>query len=218
MKTLATFYDLIMPELPGISTALVDQYLIQMAREICEHSRAWREDFDATDAFAGQATYDVFAPETKAELVAVHKLTVGSVLLFDDSWRMPITRYELDTADAPKYRKDNPPFSISADLTQLTLIDDEIPSADAVGSILITGSMKPAMDATSLPDWLYVVHARTLKSAVLSALMAQAGKPWSAPAQSGLYAADYASRLQFAATNAQTGNTRRVLRTRQSGI
>ena len=46
-KALSTFYDLVMPELPGCTTAMVDLQLVRMARDFCERTRAWRGDFDA---------------------------------------------------------------------------------------------------------------------------------------------------------------------------
>lgn len=213
MKTLATFYDHLLPELPNCTTALIDLHLLQVARDFCTTSRAWRGDFEAVDTIADEGTYELSPDETQAEVVAVHRLTVNDVLLYDDRW-MPDCA---TTGDEPKYSLARPPFSLNDVLTEITLIEDEIPSAAATGGLVINGSMRPKVGATQLPDLLYVTHLEAIRAGVLSRLMLMAKKPWSAPEQGVMYRADYASRTQFSATTAQRGNTRGPLRTRKWG-
>lgn len=211
MKALSLFYDLVMPELPGVTVALVDHHLVRVAREFCRASRVLRGPFDPISAFAAQASYDLSPEDLQTEVVQVHKLTVSDVVLYDDSW------FQDSAGDQPKYGRYEPPFTLSADMTQIILADDEVPTADADEAIMITGSWMPKQGATQLSDPLYLVHSDVIKAGVLSTLMAMANKPWSAPAQSVLYGQAYASRSQFAATTAQRGNTRAPLRTRKWG-
>lgn len=57
MSALADFYDLLLPELPGIATPMVDLHLREVARDFCTKTSAWREDLTAIDLVAEQGTY-----------------------------------------------------------------------------------------------------------------------------------------------------------------
>lgn len=211
MKTLASFYDLLMPELPGITTAMVDLHLVLFAREFCQASNAWRAEFDPVDLVAAQAVYDIDAPESQSEAVRVYRLTVNDVVLFDSLWN------EDSQTTEPKYSADVPPFTMSDTMRELTLLTDEIPTAAVTDGLVVFGSMRPKTTATVLPDFFLDEHAEAMRMGMLSRLMVMNKKPWSAPAQAMDYRSKYQSLLQFAATNAQRGNTRAPLRTRKWG-
>jgi hypothetical protein len=212
MKTLASFYDLVMPELPGCATAMVDAQLVRVARQLCESARVLRGTFDPIDLLADTASYDLAPSEAQCETVQVHKLTINDVVLFDDSW------HHGAPGDEPSYGRFDPPFSLNDTLTQITLIEDEVPSAAVSGGMVIVGSMRPTLAATKLSDLLYTTHREAMRLGVLSTLLLMAGKPWSAPAQGSMYRAAFLSATQFSATCAQNGNTRQRLRVRKAGI
>ncbi len=211
MKVLASFYDLLLPELPGCTTGLLDLHLVLWAREFCRTSHVWRSDFDAVDLVAEQATYDLDASESQSEAVKVIRLTANDVVLYDELWS------DHSQTDAPKYTVGHPPFTLSDTMLEITLLTDEIPTAAVVGGLEVYGSMRPKTTATSLPDFFLTEHAEVLRMGVLSRLMRMVKKPWSDAGQAQQYASQYQSLLQFAATNAQRGNTRAPLRTRKWG-
>ena len=213
MKELSAFYDLVMPELPGITTAMVDLQLVQVARDFCERTSAWRADFDTADLVAGRAEYDLDPSEPQSETVRVLRLTVSDELLWDQNWR----QLDRDNETAPKYANEDPPFKVSDDRVSLALIDDEIPTADAADALLVHGAMKPKQGATALPDLFLATYSEALRTGVLTRLMRMAKKPWSDQSLAVAYQADYDRYLNLAATQAQRGNTRAPLRTRLWG-
>lgn len=213
MKTLDTFYDLLMPQLPGISTPMLDLHLVELARDFCERSRAWRGDFDPVDTVASQAAYDLSPSESQSEPVAIHKLTVNGELLFDDTWDFdnPPPRALPCPAIRPAYTRYEPPFAMSNDHAQIVLIDAEVPTDSVAGGLVITGSMKPKRGATALPDLLMATHLETLTSGVLARLGSMAGKPWTS-GNAGAWRMEYERGVQNAATQAQHNYTRVLLR------
>lgn len=212
-KPLSQFYDLVLSELPGCAMALADLHLVRVARDFCERTRSWRADLDPVASVAGATNYDIAAPELQSELVAVHKLSVNGLLLWDDLW----FDQDATTDAAPKYSGNPIPFSLSDDLLTLTLIGDETPAASQADGITGRCSMKPKQGATALPDLLWLVHSDAIRAGVLADLMLMAGKPWSAGPQGLMYRGDYHAAIQHAAMNAQRGNTRARLRTRNWG-
>lgn len=212
MSTVAfsAFYDHLLPELKGITTAMVDLHLLHTARDFCERSSAWRFAFELS-AVADEDTYDVSAPELRSEVVRPTKLTIDSVLLWDSDW-MPGNQ-----GDTPKYDRADPPFALDILNGDLTLLEDEVPTAAGSQNIALVAALKPSFSATTLPDFLKFQHLEALRCGTLARLMQMGGKPWTDRPLATKYDSDYARLVQIAATAAQRGNTRAPLRSRKWG-
>lgn len=207
-KALAEFHDLLLPELPGCGVDMVNLQLRQTAREFCVKTGAWRLPFDALDLVAGQATYYPATPEIQSELVRFTRLMVNDDLLWDD------TDHEQRDASVPepKYNRNEPPFTLSPDLQEFTLIADEVPTADVAAGLVLTGAMKPTLIATTLPDFLLSQYSDAMRFGTLSRLMVMAKKPWTDRALATAYLGEWNKALNFAAYQVQVGNTRQQLR------
>lgn len=209
MSALSDYYDLLLPELPGCLPSMVDLQLREVAREFCEKTSIWREDLTAIDLVAGQAAYAVASPSVSA-MVRVVSLTVADVLLWKD-------RQVKEGDDEPKYNPSEPPFTLSADLTTLTLATDEVPTASLVGGLVITAALKPTAAAANLPDFLRSQWSDAIRAGVLSRLMVMGRKPWTDRELAGIYASTWNTQLNKAANQGQVGNTRKQLRVRKWG-
>lgn len=210
---LKDFYDLLMPELPGCTTAMVDLHLRETARDFCTRTSAWKLPFDAVNLVAGQATYDLEPSEPEAEVVRVIKLTLNSELIWEDTDR------EQKAADSlePKYVRNEPPFTLSPDLLEITLMTDEVPTAAVAGGMVIVGAMKPTARATRLPDFIKGQYSDAMRWGTLARLMVMAKKPWTDRALASAYLSMWNGALNFAAYQAQVGNTREKLRVKKWG-
>lgn len=211
MSTLANFYDQLMPELPGITTDMVDLHLRETAREFCVTTSAWLSPLAAINLVAAQDTYTLVLP-TDSVLVRIKKLTLAGVLLWEESHR--------DSQDysfpCPKYVRNDPPFLLSNDLTTITLIPDEVPTAALAGGMVITAALKPTESATTLPDFLKSQYSEAMRYGTLARLMMMK-KPWVDRPLASEYASRYQKHLNFAAYQAQVGNTRQPLRVKSWG-
>lgn len=210
MKPFTAFYDHLMPELPGITTAMVDLHLLHAARDFCERTSAWRYDFTQATV-ADQAAYDISEPELQSEIVRVTRLAVLGTLLFDDRWT-PDT-----PGDVPRYDRAEPPFSVNDDNTEITLITDEVPAASSSTGLFVTAALKPKFTATQLPDFLLKERLEAIRAGTLSRLMVMGKKPWTDRDMAMVHASEYSRHCNLAATHAQQGNTRTLLRVRKWG-
>lgn len=214
MSALADFHDSLMPELPGCTAAMVNFHLRSVAIEFCRSTSVWQATLDAIDAVAAQATYTLTLP-ADSQLVRVTELRAGVNLL----WRYRDREIaDKDEQASPCYRVDEPPFDLNADLTQITLQPDEVPTADAVDWLLISVALTPTLDAAAVPEFLLTQYRDTLRAGTLARLMAMGRKPWTDRELSSFYRSEWESAKNFAAYQAQVGNTRRVLRVKKSTV
>lgn len=207
------FYDLLLIELPGCTTALVDKTLVEIAREFCSKTDAWTLAFDPIDLLASQADYELAPPAADTEMVRILQLTIGAELLWEDSERSE-GRGRQDRV-APKYQRNEAPFQLSADLKTLTLLGDEVPTADLLAGLVLKASIKPELDAELLPAFMRSQESEAIRFGVLYRLMRMAKKPWTDRELSSDYETRYNQLTNFAAYKAQVGNTREHLRTRK---
>lgn len=206
MKAFSEFYDDLLPELPGCTTALVDHHLLRVAREYCDRTAAWRETLDAIAYAANTLTYSIFPTSTKTELVRLLSLTVGTQL----QW---VARdIELSDSDQPLYQADEPPFTVNDVGDEITLTDQ--PAAN----IVLIASLRPSLAAVSLPNFLLTDQLEAMRAGVLSRLMLMGNKPWTDRDLGTNYRQAYDAALNFGALKAARGNTRALLRTRPTKI
>lgn len=213
-KALKDFYDLLMPELPGCTTAMVDLHLRETARDFCARTSAWKLPFDNVNLVADQATYDLEPSEPEAEVVRVIKLSLNGELIWEDTDREQMGLNAIE----PKYVRNEPPFTLSPDLLEITLMTDEVPTAAVVAGMVIVGAMKPTASASRLPDFLKSQCSEAMRYGTLARLMAMAKKPWTDRALASAYLGLWHEKLNFAAYQAKVGNTREHLRVRKSPL
>lgn len=212
-KELAAFHDLLLPELAGCTTALVDFHVVQVAREFCTKTRAWRGDFEPLDLVANQAAYDLCPLEPQSEVANVLRLTKGAELIWQDRQ----DERAGESATVAKYVRGDVPFELSGDLKTIIFMADEVPTATAAAGMAVYGAMKPRMGATRLPDLLVDQFSEAMRFGVLYRLMAQGNKPWTDRALAIAYLSNWNSHLSLAAVQGQTGHVRRRLRVKSHG-
>lgn len=203
-KAFSTFYDHLLPELPGCTTEFVDLHLLQVARDFCTRTSAWRDTFDTIASQDDTLTYDLFTSEARTELVQLLRLTINDVLLW-------CAEDPAENEDQPENPADQPPFVINGDGDLITL--EEQPEGD----IVMVGSMRPTMAATSLPDLLLNDYLEAIRTGTLARLMVMSGKRWTDRDLATIYGREYTRLTTAAASKARGGNTRKPLRTRKWG-
>lgn len=211
MTALAAFHDLLMPELPGCSVAMVNLHLRETAREFCMKTSAWRQTLTAIDLVAAQASYALVTP-TDSEVVRITQVTANSELLWRDSDADVIG--DTQSAD-PKYLRDEPPFTLIDTLATITLVTDEVPTASVTAGLTVIAALKPTATAATLPDFLFTQYSDAMRYGTLSRLMVMGKKPWGDRPLAIAYDGRYQSALNFAAYQAAVGNSRKPLRVKK---
>lgn len=206
------FHDLLLPELPGCTVAMLNLHLRQVVREFCAKTGAWREPLTAVNTVAAQAAYTLTLL-ADSELVHVTKLIVNGVILWRHQDRKPAAT---DTEVEPKYTVDEPPFTLDHNLAILTMATDEIPTAAVTGGLVVEAALKPIEACTTIPAFLFTQYSEALRYGTLARLM-KMKKPWGDRPLALDYESRWHSALNLAAYQAQVGNTRRTLRTKPHG-
>lgn len=209
MISIESLYDEWSYELPLCAPDRFEADCRYVARDLCTRTKRWEADLDSITA-NGTATHDLDSPESQSEVFGINKITVASNLIYDDT-----ARRELSQVRA-KYGEGQPPFTIAADLTEFSLIEQEIPTAGQV--IEVRGYLRPTRTATSLPN-LFNDHdmLEALRCGTLSKLMLVPGMGWSNAEAGAYHSAKYESSLLGLATISRQGNTRTALRVRKWG-
>ena len=205
------FHDLLLPELPRCTVPMVNLQLLHTAREFCQSTSAWTSAFDDLALLPGVTTYELFPVELEAETVRLSSLRSATELLWQDRDR---EAKEIGQTNA-HYRSNEPPFSLSSDLLSITLAAHQAPTA--AGVLTLTGIVKPALNALTLPDLLMSQYSDAMRFGVLARLMEMGKKPWTDRELAAKYFADWRQAVSFAAYQVQVGNTRAPLRVRSYG-
>lgn len=182
MKLWSSFYDYVMPELPGIDSALVDVYLRDKAIDFCEQTWCLVDNLDAFDTVADTYEYDLDSTETGMEVFAIKQAWV------DDAPIDPITMDDLyGTAADWRTYSGKPRYYAQENFGTVLLFEPP----DGVYSVSIAAVLRPKVDATGVPDRVYSDYRRIISWGTLAALMAQPAKPWSNPERSDYYRREY---------------------------
>lgn len=209
MISIESLYDEWSYELPLCTPERFEADCRYVARDLCTITKRWEADLDPITA-NGTATHDLDSPESQSEVFRINKLTVGADILYDDTARKEMAQ------SSPRYEEGQPPFTIAADLTEFSFIEQEIPTAGV--TISVRGYLRPSRTATSLPN-LFNDHdvLESLRCGTLAKLMLVPGMGWSNPEAGAYHRNEYTSQLQKLATFSRQGNTRTTLRVRKWG-
>ena len=210
-QTQADWYDLLMPELPGCTTALLDIHLDEIIREFCTVTSAWRTALVDVVTAANQAAYQLDTGLNGAEIVRVTKLTVNDLFL----WRLNEDEDSGADEEHPKYERHEPPFTMSNSLATLTLATLEIPSA--AGTLSASAALRPEAGAYLYPEFLKQQYSEPIRCGVLARMMVMGKKPWADRQLAVGYGSRWNQLTSFAAYQAQVNNTRQPLRTKKWG-
>lgn len=182
MKLWASFYDYVMPELPGVDTAVVDIALRDQCIDFCEQTWCLIDNLDSFDTVAGTYEYDLDSTETGMEVFAVKQVWV------DDAPIDPVTMDDLyaTPSDWTTY-SGKPRYYAQENFGTVLLFEPP----DAVYSVRIAAVLRPRVDATGVPDKFYTDYRKYVARGTMAALMAQPAKPWSNPDRSDYYRREY---------------------------
>lgn len=163
--------DDVLPSLAADPSDPVTEHAIKRACiEFCNGSWIWKHLPDAIDVVAGEAFYDLEAPQgtdISAVMDVAHNnvpLTAKSVAWLDaqlPGWRT--------TRAAPKYYT-------QVDTEQVIVA--AVPDAGISGGLTMTLALQPSQSATGLPKWIFNQYLYVLADGAMSKLMLMPGKPW----------------------------------------
>lgn len=172
MKPFAGWLNDLMPSLPGAEPVLVIHELRRVAQDFCTRTRAWQETLDPITVDAGDATVQMIADTSSAEVVRIESVWIGGSLVR----AQPAS--ELD-ATLPNWPQLTGPPEMVTQVSPAVAVLCPIPNVAT--SIVFRVSLRPNDTATGLPDDLAAEYRNALVAGTVARMMLLPKKPWSNP-------------------------------------
>jgi hypothetical protein len=137
VKAFSSFYDALLPELRGCTTALLDFHLRQVARDFCDRTGCWVDTFPTIQMAANTVSYFVLTQEPKSQLVRLLRMTINGVLQWSALPPRPRRHGGAALSGAAQ-------AAVHAGLQPRPAHAGEQPDGD----IVLVGSMKPTLAVT----------------------------------------------------------------------
>lgn len=205
MTVWASFYDHILPELNGITPAVVDFTLRDVCRDFCEETGVHATEVTAINVVAGTSAYTLTSPVSgtephriKAAWFNGHPLHMAP----EDALNASSDYWPDSTSTEPwAYTQKQP--------DQIILYPE--PDTAVTDGLRVQIILKPTTDSTGLTDWIALRYMRQLAHGVKARLMAQPGRPWTNPDFAAYHNALYESAKTLATIDANRSFTRGAL-------
>lgn len=169
MATWESFFDDVMPEVPGALTPVVAHAIKRAAQEFFQRSKVWKTDVTIT-AQAGVPNYVLDAGD---------QLSPGEVISAQ-SLKIHLTDEDMEAAYGNDWRQATGPaialFQTMPGSVRLYPAPDENGQA-----VVLSVSVYPSDEATGIPDDLAVRYRKGIASGALASLMLSSKKPYSDP-------------------------------------
>lgn len=171
LRDLDEFYPWVLPFAKGCPDPVADQKIVQAAREFCERTRLWREQF----SFAARTTAtSVLAAEEYAVVMEIDQVW------FNGSQLTPEQYTSRDPALAPE------------DLVVSQIGPNELRlKSQQEGTFTILLFLKPKPDADTLPDFLFSNFAETIANGALAHIFAMHDRTWANGALAQFHREEY---------------------------
>lgn len=184
MATLRDFYIHVTPSVQGCPVSLINNAIRSAAIEFCERTNMWKYSFPTQNIIALDYSYTV-TPPTDAMLSKASYVEVAGLQV------LPTNEEDLDNLqylwrDATSKQ----PQLYYMDYDN-ALILVPTPSETIANGLYVEAVLKPTMDATTLPDWLYDNWSETIAHGALMRLHAMPGKVWADPQTVSMHRAKF---------------------------
>lgn len=172
ISTLTKYVSL---EAPGCLHVIIEREILWAARRFCDRTKIWHEDKDTTYAAGGLGDVDLATP-ADSEIVSI-----DSVLA--DNYDIPsATEYELSAINANWRTEEGPAERFISYPHKNSILLYRKPTAPT--QIDYTVTLKPTLDATTLPDFLVDKYRDALVDGAKYRVLGQAAMTWNNPKRS----------------------------------
>jgi hypothetical protein len=204
VNTWADFYNEVLPDLPGCTTALADNAIKNAAIEFLERSMAWRVETAPITLTAAVPTYTLNNPAGSIVVEIIDALVSGLQITpkSPDQLNVLYQNWRNETGDAAYYYRPTPS----------TIRVAPTPSVTTVGALVLSMALKPSRAATGIDSELFEQYMEVIAAGAKYRLMIMQKKPWSDPSRAGVQQVVFNNGI--AAANLAKGRSRAPIRTK----
>lgn len=186
------FYPLILPAVPGCPYMTVDLAINRAAIDLCDQGRVWEESLDAMTLIGGIDAYELDLP-------------AGAVLVCVRNVRLDARPLQLITSWADfEGRAAQPGQPTHYAMRGNELVVYPAPHQSG-GRLTLVATLKPAFNATSLPDVLLQTHMGTVAEGAKAYLKEMTGTAWFDPSGFALASQRFRESVSRARVNVEHG-------------
>lgn len=202
MTALSAWYDLVLPDVRGVTQELALYEIRQAVIEFCEQSQAMNYVVPAMDTVADTHTYTP-TPEANTLIVDVLSVKLSGLVLEakDKRWLDDNIRDWTTETGVPAYW-----YRPAPDTVRLV----RTPADATTAGLEIEIAHRPTDAATTVDDRLWRQHSDDIKIGAIGRLLMMDGKPWTNPQKAARYQSDFISAIHAAAGMRGRGLTKRV--------
>jgi len=175
------------PSILGLPAKALQVGVRNAAIEFCELTWMWLYTFDAMDVDLGVQVYTLTVPpEECGEIISLDNMKYKQDGEDDDQYGTlePISEIQMDANSNGNWRfitasSPSAYFGNSNDKTKFALYP--IPLDDSDEGLIVRVNLRPTIDCTTLPAFLYTEHRRTIAYGALADLFGRKNMPWYDP-------------------------------------
>lgn len=205
MSTLDSFLPYVRPWAPGVPDTTAYKNIRFAIIEFCERTRLWKleDDYDVTEA-------ECNGPITTPSGSILHDI---EIVMFNGAELRPEATRDLDRLE-PKWRTDAP-TGLPKYYTQIDQSTLRVVPAQA-GHLYLCLRLKPAADATTIPDFIAAEYAECIGWGALGRILTVPGQSYTSPDLGQFYAQKFSEKLDRLTLKGSTGQQNARKRTRAS--
>lgn len=204
MANLSALRNRIISQIPAANDVMIDRVLIEVIREFCKYTRAWRTT--VTETVTANTLEVTLTPPTDAEFVDVVKASLDGYPLTKK------THTQLDEIE-PRWRTDvsSPSYVTEGDeLNEILAVPQS--GTTRTDLLVVRVAWKPTLLATTINDRLLSQYSEEIINGTLHKMFAMPGVPWADGPRSAFYGTLYTDQRDDAKTMATAGGQTGVVR------
>lgn len=204
MSTLDTFLSHVRPWAPGVPDPTAYKAIRLAAIEFCERTRLWRYE-DTLTVTVEDCNGGIFTPNGSQ----LHDI---ETVQFNGRELRPVATRDLDRL-SPGWRDGDASSGLPTYYTQIAPNTLRIVPAMA-GTLYLCLRLKPAQDASDLPDFIASEYRELIGWGALGRLLTVPGQSYTNPELATYYAGKFTERIDRLSTKGTTGQQNAPKRTR----
>jgi len=185
---LTTLDQYIVLETPGVAPVLMAQTILEVLKDFCTRTHAWRYILDRFNTVEDQENYTIDEWPDEAKLLMVERITTYN--MESDETDYIGTKHNLD--------------AVKLDVDRKIITFLQTPQEDAANDMEIEVSLVPGRSMTEIPTIFFDEYYLTLAKGVKSNLMRMIGKAWSNPNRGVQLEVEYRNERGNAAENTKS--------------
>lgn len=208
----------ILPDIPTLPRPALENAVRNACIDFCERTHLWTQDLDRITVAVDTREYTLTEP-SGAEIILIDDVKYKQNGADDDQFTTldPISENQKNLQDSGswKYRDSATPsgyYALPDNPTEILLYN--IPNVASTEGLLVKVVLRPSRSCTTVEDFIYKSHFKTIGLGAKADLFARKGQAWRDPNMAASFESKFINACNEAMVLKMTGGTKRETRVR----